>query len=105
MLLMLLFLAFCSSGWAEKKSKQQRDRQGWDDQWDKGDGDHPPGWDKGKKTGWQGGDLPPGQEKKYYRSYKHKHKHKSKHKGDEDWRRDDHGPEVTPVPVPVPVPR
>lgn len=26
--------------------------------------DHPPGWDKGKKEGWNGKDVPPGLDKK-----------------------------------------
>jgi hypothetical protein len=26
----------------------------------------PPGWAKGKKTGWKGAPMPPGQMKKYY---------------------------------------
>jgi hypothetical protein len=100
MLLIMSFLAFSSSSWADKKPKHQRDQQGWDDQWNKRDGDHPPGWDKGKKTGWQGNDLPPGQEKKKHRSYKRKPKFEDKN----DWRHDDHRPPMTPVPVPVPVP-
>jgi hypothetical protein len=28
---------------------------------------HPPGWAKGKKTGWRGAPMPPGQMKKYHR--------------------------------------
>ena len=99
-LLMMSFLVFSSSSWADKKSKHQRDQQGWDDQWDKPDGDRPPGWDKGKKTGWRGHDLPPGQEKKNHRSYKYK----SKYNDENDWRRYDDLPPLTPVPVPVPVP-
>ena len=89
MLLIMSFLAFSSSSWADKKPKHQSDQQGWDDQWDKRDGDHPPGWDKGKKTGWQGNDLPPGQEKKNHRSYKRKPKFEDKN----DWRHDDHRPQ------------
>jgi hypothetical protein len=27
------------------------------------EGHRPPGWDKGKKTGWGGADVPPGQQK------------------------------------------
>ena len=34
MLLIMSFLAFSSSSWADKKPKHQRDRQGCDDQWD-----------------------------------------------------------------------
>ena len=98
MLLIISFLAFSSSSWADKKPKHQGDQQGWDDQWDNGDGDHPPGWDKGKKTGWHGHGLPPGQEKKIHRSYKHKPKDKDKN----DWRQDDHRLPVTPVSVPAP---
>ncbi|MBA7494492.1 hypothetical protein ES702_05068 [subsurface metagenome] len=30
----------------------------------KGSGKRPPGWDKGEKKGWQGGDMPPGLAKK-----------------------------------------
>ncbi len=30
----------------------------------KGGGDRPAGWDKGKKEGWQGGNVPPGLEKR-----------------------------------------
>ena len=29
----------------------------------------PPGWSRGKKTGWRGGSLPPGLAKKQYRGY------------------------------------
>ncbi len=32
---------------------------------DRGPGGRPPGWDRGKKTGWGDCDLPPGQAKKY----------------------------------------
>ena len=27
----------------------------------------PPGWDRGRKVGWRGGSMPPGQRKKYRR--------------------------------------
>jgi hypothetical protein len=27
----------------------------------------PPGWDRGRKVGWRGGSMPPGQAKKYRR--------------------------------------
>lgn len=37
----------------EKKSKDHKSKEGH----------RPPGWDKGKKTGWQGADVPPGQQK------------------------------------------
>ena len=73
-LIMMSFLVFSSSSWADKKPKHQRDQQGWDDQWDKPDRDEPPGWDKGKKTGWHGDNVPPGQRKKIDRSYKYKSK-------------------------------
>ena len=57
----------------------------------------PPGWAKGKKAGWKGDNLPPGQRKKYdgekqaYKEYKKEYKHeggkhayegqKNKHEG------------------------
>ena len=85
MLLILSVLAISSTSWADKKLNNQRELQGWDDQSDKRDGDHPPGWDKGKKTGWRSHDLPPGQEKKNH----HRYKHKPKYKDENDWRRYD----------------
>ena len=99
MLLIMSFLAFSSSSWADKKPKHQRDQQGWDDQWDKRDGDHPPGWDKGKKTGWRGNDLPPGQEKKYRQRYEDNYRYGYPRPVPVPV------PEPIPVPVPVPVPR
>jgi len=84
MLLVLTFLAFSSISWADKKPKQ-KDYQGWDDQWDTPDADRPPGWDKGKKTGWRGHDLPPGQEKKSHPEYKYKKKYRYENEG---WRND-----------------
>ena len=36
-----------------KKHKHKKSKEGW----------RPPGWDKGKKTGWEGGDEPPGLQK------------------------------------------
>ena len=33
-----------------------------------GPGSRPPGWDHGKKTGWKGGRVPPGQAKKSVRA-------------------------------------
>ena len=47
--------------------------------------DRPPGWDKGKKTGWRS-DIPPGQEGK---SDKERGKGKNKDKGDDDDSDDD----------------
>jgi hypothetical protein len=88
-----LFLAFLTYGvtsWADPKQKHQKDREGWQDKCDTPPDDHPPGWDKGKKTGWQGHDLPPGQKKKYRQRYP----------SDPDWRRDAPRQEVIPVPVP-----
>jgi hypothetical protein len=35
----------------------------------------PPGWSKGKKTGWGGRSMPPGQAKKFYGGKGHGHKH------------------------------
>ncbi len=89
-LLILSLLAFGSAGWAEGKHGQQKDKDGWDDQWDKRHDDQPPGWDKGKKTGWRGRDLPPGQQKKY----------RQRHEGQYDWPRDAPRQAVTPVPIP-----
>jgi hypothetical protein len=86
MFLIIAFLAFSSSSWADKKWKHQMDQQAWDDQRDRRASDQPPGWDKGKKTGWHGDHLPPGQEKKNYRSYKHKPEFEDEH----EWPRDDH---------------
>jgi hypothetical protein len=95
MLLMMSFLAYGSTSWADPKQKHRKDGKGCEDHWDTRPNDHPPGWDKGKKTGWQGQDLPPGQQKKYRQRYD----------SDPDWRRDAPRQEVIPVPVPVPVPR
>lgn len=36
-------------------------------------GHHPPGWSKGKKKGWGGRGMPPGQAKKYYSHARHRH--------------------------------
>jgi len=33
----------------------------------------PPGWSHGRKTGWGGADMPPGQAKKYSRGHRHHH--------------------------------
>jgi len=49
---------------------QGRDHDGWErhDKWEyhtyRGD-ERPPGWSKGRKTGWGNCNLPPGQAKKY----------------------------------------
>lgn len=42
----------------------------------------PPGWDRGRKTGWHGSPVPPGQAKKVLTPkpiYKHKYKYKKIH--------------------------
>ncbi len=128
LLLIMSFLAFSSSSWADKKPQHQRDQQGWNDQGHKPDGDQPPGswadkkpqhqrdqqgwndqghkrygdqppgWDKGKKTGWRGNDLPPGQEKKHHQSYNHKPKYQDENDGP----RGGHRPAEMPVPLPAP---
>ncbi len=53
-----------------------------------GDGDKPAGWSKGKKTGWHGSDVPPGQskkhEKKARKEKKHKHEEKKEEKHEEN---------------------
>ncbi len=36
-----------------KKQKHKKSKEGHEDR-------RPPGWDRGKKTGWNGGDVPPG---------------------------------------------
>ena len=78
-----LFTPSASAGHAQGKGKDKgkgnpkaatRQAQG-DDEWERHDkydmriyGDHdglPPGWSKGKKTGWGNCGLPPGQAKKY----------------------------------------
>lgn len=86
--LLLSFLAFSSTSLARGRQEQQSDRTGWGERWDGSQDNHPPGWDKGKKTGWRGDDEPPGQAKKHRRH--HKEKYKSKHRGDgrDDWRGD-----------------
>lgn len=76
--LVLAFLAFSSPSWAQGKQSHQRDRETWGYETDKHPGDQPPGWDKGKKTGWHGDDQPPGQEKKYRQSHHHKSRHDRK---------------------------
>lgn len=44
------------------------------------EGETPPGWGHGKKTGWRGGHRPPGLAKKEGAEAKHKkHHHKKKH--------------------------
>lgn len=45
------------------------------------------GWNKGKKTGWKGGDEPPGQEKKEGRT-----RHHARRYGDRDLHRSTHAP-------------
>ena len=59
-----------SEKWKDK-DKEHKDKDHKKD-WREHDGDHgrvahsgrPPGWDKGKKTGWGNCDVPPGQAKK-----------------------------------------
>lgn len=43
--------------------------------------DHPPGWDHGKKTGWDGKSVPPGQAKKQteYREAEHHDRDRDRH--------------------------
>lgn len=36
------------------------------------------GWEKGKKTGWKDGALPPGQEKKEGREWRNEHRHEAR---------------------------
>ncbi len=91
-------LAWPAGVWAEKKSQPYGDRYGWDDQGDKRAPNEPPGWDQGKKTGWRGEDLPPGQDKKVHR------RSKKRYGDDDDWRRRRPYPDAPTVPVPVPVP-
>jgi hypothetical protein len=45
-----------------KPDKDKKDKEIKDDSKteENGPSKRPPGWDKGKKTGWQGGDTPPG---------------------------------------------
>jgi hypothetical protein len=93
MLALMAIVAASSPGWAEPKQKHRH--EGWQEPNDQSPADHPPGWDKGKKTGWRGQNLPPGQRKKYGRSYDLA----------PDRRQQAPPPDVIPVPVPVPVPR
>ena len=75
-LLILSLLAFGSTGWAKGKYKPQNDKDGWYDERDERYDDRPPGWDKGRKTGWRGHDLPPGQEKKYRQRYEDNYRYR-----------------------------
>ena len=54
------------------------------------EGGNPPGWTKGEKTGWDGGQMPPGlskkeakKAKKHAKKEKHKAERKAKKKGEE----------------------
>ena len=98
MLLILAFLAVSSTSWADRKYKTKDYDRDWYDQYDRGAKDEPPGWDKGKKTGWRGRDLPPGQEKKYDKGYNRNYYPYY------DGRRYEPRtpPEYIPVPVPIP---
>ena len=49
--------------------------------WAKHADGNPPGWEHGKKTGWHGGDKPPGFEKKEHHHKKH---HKKHHEGEKE---------------------
>ena len=98
-LLILSLLAFGSTGWAKGKYKPQNDKDDWYDERDERDDNRPPGWDKGRKTGWRGYDLPPAKKKNIVSAMKII--------TDMDTRRLSPlpVPEPIPVPVPVPVPR
>jgi hypothetical protein len=60
---------------ANERADENRGRDDRDEGWERRDGyeyrifgerdDRPPGWSKGKKTGWGNCGLPPGQAKKY----------------------------------------
>jgi hypothetical protein len=68
--------------WRERRRQERRE-------WARERRDHrPAGWDRGKKTGWNGGNVPPGWEKK----------NAARH----DWRRDHPNRPVTPVATPAP---
>jgi hypothetical protein len=88
----------------EKSEKHGHDRDDWHHR-DHGrkDYDHhgasarPAGWDKGKKTGWGGCDVPPGQAKKVgchpdRRDHHHDYHHDVRHRERHDGHRDDHRP-------------
>jgi hypothetical protein len=68
-----LLSALALSGPAMMASAQdhhdQDDHQGWQTkegyEYRTYQGEHPPGWSKGKKTGWDNCGMPPGQAKKY----------------------------------------
>ena len=96
MLLILTVLAISSTSWADKKHKHKKYHQGWDDHYDIPERGYPPGWDKGKKTGWRGRDLPPGQVKKYRDRYEHEY--------DPYYDRRRYEPPMPPEYIPVPIP-
>ena len=61
--------------WRDRERREREHRERWrreqwrrgherHEQWRDSDDRRPPGWDHGKKTGWRGGDMPPGQAKK-----------------------------------------
>ncbi len=86
------FLTVTGSRLAEARKQNQPDRPDWSDRWNKPDDNQPPGWDRGKKTGWRGQDEPPGQEKK------HRHKHKKKYQSQNQERYSE--PPLIVVPAP-----
>lgn len=50
------------------------------------DEDRPPGWSHGRKVGWHGNDMPPGQMKKD--PYEHHYRHYGRHHHRREWERD-----------------
>jgi hypothetical protein len=64
--------AYADEAGKEKKPKQERkekapkvaDEDDLDAVPGEGEKGRPPGWSRGDKEGWEGGDLPPGQQKK-----------------------------------------
>lgn len=55
--------------WERRREEERRrhERERWAAEHRRGE-HHPNGWDRGKKNGWHGNDVPPGQAKKYDRN-------------------------------------
>ena len=60
----------------ERRERFERERRERRERLERSRANQPPGWSKGKKTGWDNCDVPPGQAKKYgchpgYRGHSH----------------------------------
>ncbi len=76
--------------WERRREEERRrhERERWEAE-HRRDEHHPNGWDHGKKNGWRGNDVPPGQAKKIDG---HQEFHGSSHdRSDHDWDRSHNG--------------